>query len=185
MCEPMTIIALSAAVLGGVMTAKSQKDQGDFTEAMGKRNAQTEQAKADEAIRIGAIDEERQRTQTKQIMGEQRAGMASTGLEVDSGSFGDILADTAKFGELDAQTIRANALKDAWGFKGEATNSLLQGSMAGRAGSMNAAGTLLSSASQAFGMYSRRSGFSSGKKTQIAGYDGATTTTGFSGGRYS
>jgi len=80
--------------------------------------------------------------------------MATTGLEVDSGSFGDILADTAKFGELDAQTVRTNALKEAWGLQIDATNDRLQGSMAGKAGKMNAAGTLLSGASQAFGMYS-------------------------------
>lgn len=154
MCNPVLVVGVISALGTGAM-AYSQNEQSKFAKEMGVRNAQVDQAKADEAVRIGSINEERQRAITRQTMGAQRAAMASTGLEVDSGSFGDILADTAKFGELDAQTVRTNALKEAWGFQGEATNSRLQGSMAGRAGTMNAAGTLLSGASQAFGMYSR------------------------------
>ena len=160
MCEPVTIMAITAGVsaLGAGASAYSQYQQGQFQEKVGERNAQVQDAKAQEAVRIGSIAEERQRTITRQTMGAQRAAMATTGLEVDSGSFGDILADTAKFGELDAQTVRTNALKEAWGLQIDATNSRLQGSMAGKAGKMNAAGTLLSGASQAFGMYSKGRG---------------------------
>ena len=156
MCEPVTLgIMAGASLLGAGASAYSQYQQGQFAKEMGERNAQVQDAKALEAVRMGSVAEERQRAITRQTMGAQRAAMAGTGLEVDSGSFGDILADTAKFGELDAQTVRTNALKEAWGLQTDALDSRIQGRMAGKAVTMNAAGTLLSGASQAFGMYKR------------------------------
>ena len=48
--------------------------------------------------------------------------MGASGFKVDEGSFGDVLEQTAATGELDALTIRSNALREAWGHRVEAAN---------------------------------------------------------------
>lgn len=157
MCEPVTILA-TAAALGTAMTAYGQYQQGQFSKEVGNYNAAVLDQKTEEAKKIGSINEARSRAQTAEVMGAQRAAMGASGLQVDSGSFGDILQDTAKYGELDAQTERSNALKQAWGYQTEAASSRMQGSMSAQAGMLNAGGTLLSGGAQAFGMKYGRSG---------------------------
>lgn len=139
MCEPTTILmgaGLAASVFSQYQTGKQAQAVGDY-------NAHVSDLKAEEARKVGAAAEQQQLAKTKQVMGAQRAGMGASGLQVDSGTFGNLLEDTAKFGELDALTARSNALKQAWGYEQEAVNSRLQGAMASRAGSLNAFGSLL------------------------------------------
>jgi hypothetical protein len=82
--------------------------------------------------------------------------MAANGIEIDSGSPLDVLMDTAQLGELDALTIRANAEREAYGFRSQQGNLTAQAGltqMAGRnavtAGYIGAGSTLLSSAATA------------------------------------
>lgn len=149
MCEPMTVLAVS----GGVLAAYSQYQQGQYAEKMGEYNAKVSEMKAADAIKQGGMAEEQQRARVRQVMGAQRAEMGASGMQADTGSFGDILADTAKYGELDALTARSNAMRQAWGFQQEAEGSRSEGLMASRAGKMNAFGTLLTTGAKAYSTY--------------------------------
>jgi hypothetical protein len=51
------------------------------------------------------------------MVGTQRAGQAAGGVDVGYGSTVDVQADAKYLGELDAQTIRQNAQREAWGYK--------------------------------------------------------------------
>jgi hypothetical protein len=73
-----------------------------------------------DAIARGAEAEGRSRSQTKQILGTQRAGYAGQGVDVGTGSAVDVAADTTALGELDAMTIRNNAKREAYGYQVQA-----------------------------------------------------------------
>lgn len=166
MCEPATIMAV-AAVAGAGMSAYGQYQQGQNAEKMANYNADLAEVKATDALSTGAIAEEKQRAQVRQIEGSQAAQMGASGGVVGAGSFGDILDQTAKFGELDSQTIRFNAAKQAWGFGTQAAADRLQGAIAAGNGRMGAMSTLLSSAP---GIY---------KAGQMPGVNGATSGAGW------
>jgi hypothetical protein len=93
----------------------AQQNQ-DFARQQGERQAADARAR-------GAIAESQRRQLMGQQLGEQQARLAGQGTDLE-GSPTSILGDTAAAGEFDAQTIRSNAAREAYGYK-------LSGEMAG------------------------------------------------------
>jgi len=152
MCEVTTILAVGALVLGvagGVQQAQAQKAAGNAQEAQAKENAKAADVQARNAVLTGQIDEDRRRQQTRRMLATQRATFAANNVDMSSGSAADILGDTAAIGEQDALLLRANAAREAWGFKVDANNYGNQGRMAKAAGKNAATGTYLTTASNA------------------------------------
>lgn len=113
--------------LGAIGGVAGMYQQGKAAEASNEYQAKVtaNQAKvagyqAEDALERGDVAERQQRLQVRQLAGKQRAEMGASGAGLDSGSFVDTLGDTADFGELDALTIRANADKEAWGYRAAA-----------------------------------------------------------------
>ena len=153
MCEPATWLAVGSLVLGaaaGVQQASAQRAAGRAEEAQAKENAKIANAQARNTELQGQIEEDRRRQQTRAMLAKQRTAIAANNVDMSSGSASDLLGDTAAIGEQDALTIRANAARQAWGYKVDATNSLNQGSMAKAAGKNAATGTLLTTAANTF-----------------------------------
>lgn len=140
MCGVAT--ALTAASV--LMTGYSQYQQGQYEKDLNNYNAKVEESRASQALDAGVAAEDAHRAKVRQLIGQQRAGMGASGFEVDTGTFGDVLAESVAQGELDSLTIRTNAMREAWGYKESAKQSRAQGKWAGRAGTMNSFGTLLS-----------------------------------------
>lgn len=97
----------------------------------------------------------RQWRKVGQQLGEQRATAAGQGLDVNFGSAADLQADTMQIGMEDSSTINENTNKEVKGFDINAANyraegaaALYRGKTARTASYMQAAGTLLSGASQ-------------------------------------
>lgn len=165
----MATASLAATVGSGVLAAggaikqgRAQKAQDNYQAAVDRNNATIAGWQADDAQRRGHIEEQRQRLATSRLAGAQRAGMASNGVEITSGSPLDVLTDTAMLGELDALTIRSNAEREAYGARVQGSNLMAQSSltrMAGRnaqtAGYISAAGSLLSTAGTATDRYAQ------------------------------
>lgn len=139
-------IALMAA--STAIQAVGAMEQADQQAAIQRRNAEYAKLNAKDAINRGALEQESARTKTAQRMGAQRAAMGASNIETESGTFSDILVDTATAGEKDAQTLRTNALRQAWGFESEAEVSLMKADAAETAGFYNAAGSILTGASK-------------------------------------
>lgn len=161
MCEPTTILAVGALVLGaaaGVQQAQAYKAEGKVQEAQAKENAKAANVQAQNSVLTGQIEEDRRRQQTRAMLARQRTAIAANNVDMSSGSAADILGDTAAIGEQDALMIRANAAREAWGYKVDANNSLNQGRMAKAAAKNKATGTYLTTAantaSGAYDIYS-------------------------------
>lgn len=167
---------LVASVAGTAMTAYGQIQQGEAAQKAAEYNAEVANMQAKDAINRGNIEAEKQRLKAQQVAGAQRAAMGASGAQVDSGSFADILLDTATTGEKDAQTIRTNAMRQAWGLESQAEIDLYQGKQAKQAAYMQAGGTLLTGTATAasrmgWGSSSSIGGDVSGTKFSATGAD--------------
>lgn len=149
MCEPTTIFAVAGLVLtaaAGVQQANAAKAAGQAQEEQAAENAKAAGAQARNAELTGQVDEDRRRQQTRQMLATQRAMFATNGVDMSTGSAMEILGDTAAIGEQDALTIRANAAREAWGYKVDANNYGNQGRVAKATASNQAMGTYLTTA---------------------------------------
>jgi hypothetical protein len=123
--------------------AASQKMQGEFQKTQSQMNSRLAEIQADDAITRGKTQAEQLGTQTKKMIGAQKAAYAGQGIEIDSGSAMDVQGDTAAMSALDRMTIKNNAAREAWGYKVQANNFNLQGQFAGIAGNASSNMTLL------------------------------------------
>jgi hypothetical protein len=129
-----------------------------------EQNATIAEQQAADAIARGAQDVYRHRAGVRHLIGEQRATLGASGVDIGSGSALDVQLDAARLGELDELTIRNNAAREAYGFKVEAYNYRGQATMTRMAARNQAAGlrnqswgTLLNGTTSIAGMYSTNS----------------------------
>lgn len=157
MCPPVIAAAsLAMAVIGTVMSVKGQTDQSkaaaaqaNYQAAVGRNNQILAQRAADDARLRGEEAARKQKTNTSQLLGKQRAMLAANGVLVDSGSALDLTTDTAGIGKLDELTVRSNAEREALGYEAQGMNFQagselkgLEATNALSAGTSGAAGSL-------------------------------------------
>lgn len=157
MCEPTTMLIAATAITaaGSVVGGINQNNQAKYQAQVANQNAALERNSANDARARGAIEEQRQYRRTAQLLGVQRAALASNGVEVDFGSAADLQTDTKTIGWEDAATIRENTVREARGFEINAYNDVAKGKAAraqGKAaligGIFNAGSTILGGAQQ-------------------------------------
>lgn len=163
MCEAVTAMtwlqwlqvgAMALTAAAGVQTARAQSASAEFQEEQAKENARLAEAQARNAELAGQVEEDRQRQLTRKFLASQRTAIAANNLDMSTGTPLDILGDTAALGEQDALMIRANAAREAWGFRTQAVDFRNSGSMARAAGRNAARGTYLTTAASLMDMAS-------------------------------
>lgn len=145
----MIAFAAISASIGGysaVAAGENAEETADFNAEMQKRTA-------DDALQRGSIDAADKRQETRQMIARQHAAQAASGFDTTQGTAGLIMDETAGMGELDALKILNNAQRQASGLKASAELEMFKGNAASSAGKMNAAGSVISSASTVVGYY--------------------------------
>lgn len=140
--------------------ANAVSAQGAYQWRLAEWNANLAEQAAKDAIARGDIEAGRVRSATRQTVGSQRAALAAQGIDINTGSAADVQSDTTRIGALDELTTKNNAAREAFGYTVQAWNERQQGELA-RLGSRNAAdalrrqswGTVLTGATQAYGVY--------------------------------
>jgi hypothetical protein len=144
----------------GQATKRAGESQAQVAEATAKLqdfNAGVADAQARDAVTRGEGDVGRLAEQTRGLIGAQRAGYAGQGVVVDTGSAAAVQADAQQLSDSDQRMIRANAQRQAWGFRVDAENSRRQagitrqggeiarkeGQAAARAATIGAIGTIV------------------------------------------
>jgi hypothetical protein len=114
---------LGASTGASFIGAKIQKDQLRHQAAMAEINAAVTEEAARNTIRAGTIEESRIKMAGAQAKGSQIARIASSGVDI-AGSNTALarLTGTDLITEVDAQTVRANAYREAMGQRFQATN---------------------------------------------------------------
>lgn len=142
MCDPvtLTVVATGLAVAGGAVTMNAQMQAGAYQAQVANNQAKMVEQKA-------LVEEHRKREETAQIISQQRAKYAASGIDPNMGSAENVQVSSALVGELDALTIRTNAKNEAAGLRS-------QGAAAKALGNAQAFSTALGTASQVAGTWS-------------------------------
>ncbi len=152
MCEVTTVLLVAGLVLGvagGVQQANAQKANAEFQEDQAKENAKGAEAQAQSATMTGLVEEDRQRQRTRAFLASQRTTLAANNLDMSTGTPLELLGDTAAMGEQDALTIRANAAREAWGYRSQSVDFRNQGAIARATGKNQSRATYLTTAGNA------------------------------------
>ena len=161
------IMALTAVATGVQMYAQNQAQKSQAAAQANAQMAENQAAmhreQARNEIAKGVADRERQQRHAARAMGQQRADMAASGFEMDSGSNLSLLAESAGEHQYDSAVIPSNAERAAWQHEVAAMNATNQGSMynwqaananSGRgATDLAMAGTLLGGIGTGIGQY--------------------------------
>lgn len=151
MPQAIPFVTAGAAILGASSSRKAGKAAQAAAEADAARareNAEIEKENTVLAVR------QHDREQYLR-MGALRAAQGKSGGTQTSGSFLDILADTAAQGELERQNLRRAGAIRAKGFYDAADQSSLRGSYARSASTLKAGSELLGGAVTAYDQFTR------------------------------
>lgn len=136
----------AATMAAGALSAYGTYQQGQTAKAVAQNNQVMAEYAAQDAQRRGEKEVHELRMRAAQLKGTQRATMASRGLDLSEGTPADILDQTDFFAQIDQDTARHNARKDAWRYRAEGTAQRAQGDAAARQANIGAFSTLLTTA---------------------------------------
>lgn len=124
MCNPAVIPYIMAAVAaaGAYGQAQGQKNQAEYQAQVNANNQKVAGWQAEDAAKRGEAAVQATRRKYAALQGTQRASLAARGLDISDGSANAILTDTDFFGDMDQNTVRANAARQAWGYQVQASN---------------------------------------------------------------
>lgn len=182
------VISAGSTVAGGVLQSKALKQQAFYEQQIAGFNARIADMKEREAYANAEKDVNKVRRAKRQIIGSQRAAAAAQGIDIASGSALEIQQDTEIQAEEDVKEIRANAWKEAFGYKLEALQYRHKGAASALARKHQAKRTLIDSGLSAFNTlyetaFSATSGMGGGGgKKSGGGSSGSKTASPFTTG---
>lgn len=138
------IIGAVTSAAGTVVSMVGQRRAAEAEAAASKYQADQSRLLAEDALKRGAAEEQAKRRETAALEGRQRAVMAASNLDLTSGSPLTVLTDTALLGELDAQTVKNNAQREATQHRAQAGLYDMQSKAQSSAGKTLVFGTALS-----------------------------------------
>lgn len=144
--------AVSGAI-GGFYGARMTKNQLAFEAEMARINARIAELGARSAFERGQKEVASLTMQAGQLKSRQRTAMAANGIDLGEGNAAEVQASTEIMKEIDRNTLEANAVRSAWGYRTEAANlqstaMMKEGSAAGISPLMAGTSSLLTGARQ-------------------------------------
>lgn len=136
-------IAIMAIVAGAGISAYSSYEQGQSQKAISNYNAQVAENEAKQRAQDAQVAANAQRAQNEALKAKQRALFAKAGV-VAAGTPLLVQAEQAATLEMSALEIERTGNMDAARLRSQAELDRMQGKSAARAGTMQAAGTVLS-----------------------------------------
>lgn len=125
-------LAIGSLVIGAVSTglqmagqakaARAQESQYAYQAQVAKNNALIAQQNKQYATEKGEVDATAQGLKNRQEMGALAAAQAASGVDVNTGSPVSVRASAQELAQLDALTIRSNALREAYGYDVQKSN---------------------------------------------------------------
>ena len=111
-----------SSAIGTYYSSKAQKEDLSFQARMAEINARLAESSAQSALLAGQREEQKAKLATANVKSQQRTGMAANGVDLSVGSAVNVLSSTDLIGEVDANTIKANAVASAWGYRVQGAN---------------------------------------------------------------
>jgi hypothetical protein len=146
MGDASTLLTVGTAFIQGMQgrqQAKAQRLEGQYLEDVANSNARIMDMQAQDALERGEKKAQDVKTQTKKLIGSQRARMAAQGLDLEEDDALAIQQESAEMGAMDAREIKNNAWQEAWGFRVQAQDYRNKGVFANISGKQKARSTVL------------------------------------------
>lgn len=147
----MTGVGAIVQAAGAKQAADAQSKAYQYQAAVAQQNQQIAQQYAAQETARGEQMAQRKQQETAQRVGAVTAATGASGLDPGSGSALRLQDDTLAMGRLDAETIRYNANKAAYGYKLQGTSYENQARLddmaadsASRSGNLSAFGDIIS-----------------------------------------
>lgn len=118
----MNVGGLFASVAGSYFSAKSEKILAEGQARIAEINARISEMGAQQELIQGQREIGRMTLQAGQLKGRQRVAMAANGVDLGVGNAAEIAASTEILKEIDKNTLQANAVRSAWGYRTQAMN---------------------------------------------------------------
>jgi hypothetical protein len=117
-----TVAGAASSMVGSYFSAKSAKlqyqseaDLADINARIAERGAQSQLAAGQQ--QVGAVS-----LRAGMLKSSQRASMAANGIDLGTGNAAEVQASTDLMKEVDMNTVEANAVRAAWGYRTQSVN---------------------------------------------------------------
>jgi len=149
----MMSASAGASAVGSIYSARSARRNLEHQAAIAEQNARLSEVSARNELMRGDRAVGASRLRTAGVAGAQRAAQAANGVALGEGSAAELAASTEYMGEMDAETIKQNAVWSAWGYRTQGTAQrneaeMARGTAAGIDPAMAGMTSLLGSAGQ-------------------------------------
>ena len=115
-------IGAIVGVMGAYAQAGAMKRNLQMQAELAAINAKTAEATAQSMLLAGQRNEQRSSIATANLTSTQITAFAANGIDLGEGSAARTLTSTDVLGEIDKNTIHANAVREAWGYRTNAVN---------------------------------------------------------------
>lgn len=146
-----SLVGAGISAIGSIQQGKAAASSAKFNAALSENNAKIAQQNATLAGQEGAANTAIEQQKTRAGVAEIKASQAARGIDVNNGSAVDVRSSAAELGELNAITVRSNAVRQAYGYQTQAASDAAQSQLDksesaydSEAGYISAGSTLLS-----------------------------------------
>ena len=115
-------IGAIVGVMGAYASVAAMKRNLKAQAELAAINAKTAEATAQSMLLAGQRSEQRSSIATANLKSTQTTAFAANGIDLGEGSAARTLTSTDVLGEIDKNTIHANAVREAWGYRANVTN---------------------------------------------------------------
>ncbi len=144
----MSYWVIGLTLASAAVSARASYVQGQTAKKIGINNQKMAEYAAEDSMRRGEEAAQAVRRKGDAIKSAQRAKMAASGLDLNVGTAADLQDQVDFFSELDQNTARTNAKKEAWTQRATGSAARFQGDAAATQGNLAAFSTVLGSGSQ-------------------------------------
>lgn len=117
-----SVAGAGVSTYGSIQSASAQKASADYQAQVAAGNQATALQNASFAAASGEQQAAIQEQKTRANVGAIEASEGSSGVDINSPTASAIRTSAGELGALDAQTIRSNAARQAYGYETQSTN---------------------------------------------------------------
>lgn len=118
-----TFGAINGAI-GSYYQSQAMSNNLKFQADMARINAQIGETNAQAVLLSGQRAQQNVRLRTAKLKSSQRVAMAANGIDLGSRTAVNVLTSTDVMGEIDANTVEANAIRAAFGYRTQSVNDM-------------------------------------------------------------
>jgi hypothetical protein len=142
---------MGLGMVGTAIKVGSEASASAAQQAIARQNQMIANTAAAAASERGAFEAGRAITKGNLVGGAQQAGYSASGVVTNRGSPLDVLVGTGAVSQEDAQTLRNNAMREAWGYKQQAAGIGLEAQYQKQQADFSQMSTLLTGAASIAG----------------------------------